>query len=102
MNLQSLRAGTYGSYDARPFASLLSELLVSRVVSQGWAQPLGATAAILFAGRGRDFTQIFLMLHTLDMKHGTCLSVVHEVLWCNSASAIPFRKFLYLFKKCLV
>jgi len=72
MNLQSLRAGTHGSYDARLFASLLSELLVPQEVSLlpyfgGGRNPWGATAAISFAGRGRDFTLIFLMLHTLNM-----------------------------------
>jgi len=72
MNLQSLRAGIHGSYDARLFASLLSELLVAQEVSLlpyfgGGRSPWGVAAAIFFAGCGRGFVQTFLTLHTLDM-----------------------------------
>ena len=90
----------------RPFASFLTELLALWVESlllhfRGGRSPWGATAAILFARRGPDFHK-YSFLHALHMRHSTCLSVVKRVLRQNSASAIPFRKFLHLFKLCFV
>ena len=89
-----------------PFASPLPELLVLWVVSllphfRSGRGPWGATAAILFARRGPDFPK-YSFFHALHMRHNMCLSVVKRVLRQNSASAMPFRKFLHSFKKCFV
>jgi len=68
---QSLRAGTHGSYDAAIFLAFVGIFSASggivAAAFQGWAQPLGCDSGDAFCWARARFSQIFLILHTLNM-----------------------------------